>query len=110
MAQLRQDYQGFAERDTEIIAIGPDSKQAFRDFWKKPQIPFIGLADPNHDAARQYEQEVNLLKFGRVPAQIIIDKQGIVRYAHYASSMADIPENDEIFKKLDHVNQDSLPL
>jgi len=105
MAQLRQDYQAFTERDTVVITVGPDSKQAFRDFWKNTHIPFIGLADPNHDAARQYEQEVNPLKFGRVPAQLIIDKQGIIRYAHYARSMADIPEDEEILKKLDEINQ-----
>ena len=104
MAQLRQDYEKFVEEDTAVVAVGPDSKQNFKDFWAKHDIPFIGLADPDHKVARQYEQEVNLLKFGRVPAQMIIDKSGIVRFVHYADSMSDIPENEDILEKIREIN------
>jgi len=107
MAQLRQDHEMFTERETEVIAVGPDSKQAFIDFWEKAHIPFIGLADPDNIAARLYEQEVNLLKLGRIPAEVIVDRQGIVRFAHYAHSMADIPENQDILKELDQLIQES---
>lgn len=104
MAQLRQDYQQFVERETAVIAVGPDSIEAFQRFWEQNQIPYIGLADPQHEAAKLYDQEVTLLKFGRVPAQMIVDKKGIVRFVHYARSMADIPENDQILKLLDRIN------
>jgi peroxiredoxin len=104
MAQLRQDYPKFVERETAVIAVGPDSEQDFKKFWEQNRIPFIGLADPEHIAAKLYDQEVTLLKFGRVPAQMIIDKNGVVRYVHYARSMADIPENEDILKLLDKIN------
>lgn len=104
MAQLCQDYGQFVERDTVVIAVGPDSEQAFKDYWETHGLPFIGLADPKHTAARRYDQEVNLLKFGRVPAQMIVDKNGTVRFVHYSGSMSDIPENDQILKKLDQIN------
>ena len=104
MAQLRQDYPKFVERQTEVIAVGPDSKQSFRDYWEAQAIPFIGLADPEHEVARQYEQEVNLLKLGRMPTQILIDTLGIVRFVHYSNSMADITENDEILRLIDEMN------
>ena len=104
MAQLRQDYPKFVERQTEVIAVGPDSKQSFRDYWEAQDIPFIGLADPEHEVARQYEQEVNLLKLGRMPTQILIDTLGIVRFVHYSNSMADITENDEILRLIDDLN------
>jgi peroxiredoxin Q/BCP len=105
MAQLRQDYDEFVERDTEVIAVGPDSKQAFVDFWKDKVIPFIGLADPDHQVAKLYDQEVNLLKLGRIPAQMVIDKQGIVRFVHYSNSMSDLPENEDILNLLDEINE-----
>jgi peroxiredoxin Q/BCP len=38
-----------------------------------------------------------------MPAQIIIDQAGIVRYAHYSNSMADIPENEEILDVIDRI-------
>lgn len=104
MAQLRQDYKDFVDRNTEVIAIGPDSKNAFVDFWKENDMPFIGLADPDHEAAKLYDQEVNLLKLGRIPAQMIIDKQGIIRFVHYSSSMSDIPDNVEMLNRIDEVN------
>ena len=108
MAQLRQDYDEFVKLETEVIAVGPDSKQAFIDFWQDNQIPFIGLADPDHRAAKMYDQEVNLLKFGRVPAQMIIDKQGVVRYVHYSRSMSDLPEDEEIWAELDRINKEKV--
>jgi len=91
MAQLRQDYKDFVDRDTEVIAVGPDSQKAFVDFWEENEISFVGLADPDHKVAKMNDQEVNLLKFGRIPAQMLIDNQGIVRYVHYSNSMSDIP-------------------
>ncbi len=103
MVQLRQDYDEFVDRDTEVIAVGPDSQNAFQKFWEERDIPFIGLADPDHQVAKMFDQEVNLLKLGRMPAQMIIDKQGIVRYVHYSNSMSDIPENKEIFGILDEL-------
>lgn len=105
MAQLRQDYAKFVERNAEVIAIGPDSESDFVNYWKKNDMPFVGLADSDHRVARLYDQEVNLLKFGRIPAQLVIDKEGIVRYVHYSRSMSDIPDNDEILKIIDDINE-----
>jgi len=107
MAQLRQDYQEFVDRDTVVIAVGPDSQQAFISFWEQNDIPFIGLADPDNQVARKYDQEVNLFKLGRVPAQLIIDKTGVVRFVHYANSMSDIPEDEVILEKIDQINAEN---
>jgi len=107
MAQLRQDYNQFTQRNVAVIAVGPDSKQSFRDYWQANDIPFIGLADPEHESARHYDQEVNLLKLGRMPAQMIIDKNGIVRYVHYSNSMSDIPDNRGILVKIDDIKRES---
>ena len=61
MAQLRQDYQKFTERDAEVVVVGPDSEQAFKDYWQKEELPYVGLADPTHTVAKRYGQEVKLL-------------------------------------------------
>jgi peroxiredoxin Q/BCP len=103
MAQLRQDYDEFEKRHVAVIAVGPDTKQSFKEYWQENDLPFIGLADPEHEAAGKYEQEVNLLKLGRMPAQLIIDKDGIVRFVHYANSMSDIPENQDILAMIDRI-------
>jgi len=96
MAQLRQDYQHFVKLDTEIIVIGPEEAEPFRDYWIKEDLPFIGLPDPEHKILKLYGQEVKLFKLGRMPAQMLIDKSGMLRYVHYGHSMEDIPSNEEI--------------
>ena len=105
MAQLRQDYDQFVERDAEVIVIGPDKADAFTRYWKKETLPFIGLPDPSHQVADRYGQQVKLLRFGRMPALLVIDKQGVIRYRHYGGSMSDIPNNDEILNLLDQLNE-----
>jgi peroxiredoxin len=107
MAQLRQAYERFVERDAEIIVVGPEGAEAFADYWRKEDLPFVGLPDPEHAILKLYGQKVNLFKLGRMPAQVVVDKTGQARYIHYGHSMSDIPSNDEILSLLDELNQET---
>jgi peroxiredoxin Q/BCP len=107
MTQLRQGYEEFTERHAEIVVVGPEGRGAFARFWEKNALPFVGLPDPKHTVLKRFGQEVNLFKLGRMPAQVIVDKTGLVRFAHYGHSMADIPPNEELLSLLDQVNQSS---
>jgi peroxiredoxin Q/BCP len=107
MAQLRQDYQEFVARDAEIVVVGPDSEQAFKDYWQKEELPFVGLADPTHTVAKRYGQEVKLLRLGRMPALMVIDKDGQVAHTHYGGAMSDIPPNSQILSILDGLNREA---
>jgi peroxiredoxin Q/BCP len=104
MAQLRQDYPAFVRMATEIVVVGPEGADQFQDYWEKHDLPFIGLPDPQHHVLRLYGQEVNLFKFGRMPAQVIIDRGGEARFVHYGKSMSDIPENQELLEILEDLN------
>jgi peroxiredoxin Q/BCP len=107
MAQLRQDYQEFVKRQTQVIVVGPEDARAFESYWGQHNLPFIGLPDPKTSVLKLYGQEVNLFKLGRMPAQVIVDKAGVARFVHYGHSMADIPENAEILDLLDQLNAES---
>lgn len=100
MAQLRQDYGRFVASDTEIVVVGPDNADKFQSFWTENDMPFVGLPDPKHSVLKLYGQEIKLFKFGRMPAQVVVDKEGIARFVHYGHSMSDIPGNDEILAGL----------
>ena len=80
MAQLRQGYEEFVRRDTRIIVVGPEGRKAFSRFWDKHELPFTGLPDPQHTVLKRFGQEVNLFKLGRMPAQVLVDKERPVRY------------------------------
>jgi len=104
MAQLRQDIDQFIERDTAILVIGPENENRFASYFTKNDLPFTGLPDPNHSVLKMYGQEIKLFKFGRMPAQVLVDKLGFARFVHYGKSMSDIPATDEIVAMLDEIN------
>jgi peroxiredoxin len=103
MMQLHHDYNQFVEKNTVIIAIGPENAKSFKTYWEENSLQFIGLPDPKHSVLKLYGQKVNLFKLGRMPAQMLVDKEGELRYVHYGHSMQDIPENKEIFELIDRL-------
>lgn len=98
---MRLDFEEFEKRDTLVVAIGPEKAEAFRKYWEKNDLPFIGLPDEKNSVLKLYGQQVKLFKLGRMPAQMIVDRQGVLRYVHYGHSMEDIPENRELLELLD---------
>src|SRR5512138_2765130 len=101
MAQLRQDEKLLRDHQVEVLVIGPDSAEAFRSFWQENQLTFPGLPDPHGSVLKLYGQEVNLFKMGRMPAQVMVDKEGTARFVHYGHSMSDIPQTDDVLKGIE---------
>lgn len=104
MAQLRQDYPEFAARDVDVVVVGPEDARAFARYFQRESLPFIGLPDPKASVLKLYGQEVNLFKLGRMPAQVLVDKNGIARFVHYGHSMSDIPPSEEILGLVEQMN------
>jgi len=104
MAQLRQDFENFDALNTKIVVAGSENAKAFAKYWKENDLPFIGLPDPKHGVLKLFGQEVKLFKMGRMPAQVIVDQEGIARFVHYGHSMSDIPENEELLEILETLN------
>jgi peroxiredoxin len=107
MAQLRQDYRQFVARDTKVVVVGPEDARAFAAYWQKESLPFIGLPDPTHSVLKLYGQETKLFKFGRMPAQVLIDKAGVARFVYYGDSMRDIPSTKEVLALIDQINSET---
>jgi peroxiredoxin Q/BCP len=105
MAQLRDDYSSFVDRNAKILVIGPENKKAFEKYFTENDLPFIGLPDPSHSVLKLYGQEVKLFKMGRMPALLIVDLQGNVRFVHYGHEMSDIPANEDVLTSLDSIKQ-----
>jgi peroxiredoxin len=105
---LRADYSHFVEREAEILVVGPDGPRAFKRYWAEQDIPFVGLADPKHTVANLYEQKVSLLKLGRMPTILIVDKAGHIHFRHDGASMRDIPDNSALLELLDDLSRDDL--
>lgn len=106
MAQLRDAYPNFTERDAEILAIAPDAPATLARYWEDHDMPFPGLCDENHAVADLYGQEVKLLKLGRLPSVFIIDRGGNLRWERFSSSMTDIPPVGVLLDLLDRLAAD----
>jgi len=108
MAQLRQDYDKFQEREAEILVVGPENQHQFQNYWQGNNLPYIGLPDPENRVADLYGQQVKILRMGRLPALVVIDKKGRIRFRNIGDQMYDIPSNKHILSILDRINAEQL--
>jgi peroxiredoxin len=105
MAQLRQDFPEFEKREVVVLVVGPENAQAFTRYFREHDLPFIGLPDPTHVVLKLYGQQIKLFKFGRMPAQVLVDRAGIVRFICYGQDMTDIPTTAEMLTLIDSLEQ-----
>ena len=104
---MRDSYLDFVKRGAEIVAVGPNEKDVFKNYWVENKIPYIGLPDSERAVSRLYRQEVNTLKLGRMPLNCVIDRDGRIRYIHHGSNMTDIPDNETFISVIDQLNESS---
>jgi peroxiredoxin len=104
MAQLRLDFAEFEKRGTEILVVGPENAATFKKYFTEHDLPFTGLPDAAHSVLKLYGQEIKLFKFGRMPAQLLVDKKGLVRFICYGHDMTDIPTNAEMLALIDSLD------
>ena len=74
-------YQGFREKNVEVIGVSKDSVASHQKFAEKHQLPFVLLSDPELKAIRAYDvwQEKKLYgkgSMGVVRTTFIIDEAG----------------------------------
>jgi peroxiredoxin Q/BCP len=105
MAQLRQDFAEFEKRNTVILVVGPENAAAFTNYFRENNLPFLGLPDSTHMVLKLYGQKIKLFKFGRMPAQVLVDATGTARFVHYGHDMTDIPKNEEMLGLIDEINR-----
>jgi len=98
---MKQDIKQFADRKAQIVVIAPHGTEKVKAYWEREELPFIGIPDPDGRLGKIYGQEWNLIKLGRMPALFIIDPKGSIAFAQYSKNMADISNNNVLFKILE---------
>ncbi len=104
MTQLRRHAEEFSALDIEVLIVGPEQAQSFATYWEKAELdgaayPFVGIPDPEEQILKLYAQPKRLLRLGRMPMQVLIDNTGVVRWKYIGSSMADIPDMEEVLQQ-----------
>ena len=102
-AHLRKDYEKFEQMDTYLYPILADSEKNAKKLEEKYARKYPVFYDPTKKVPKMLNQEVKLLKLGRMPGLLIVDKAGIIQYAYYGESMSDIPKNEILFEVLEKI-------
>ncbi|MBN2438381.1 MAG: redoxin domain-containing protein [Deltaproteobacteria bacterium] len=98
---MKRDFKEFASRNAAIVVVAPHAAEKVAEYWKKEELPMIGIPDEGGKLANLYGQKWKLLKFGRMPALFVIDRKGALAFTQYGTSMSDIPSNSAMLKVLD---------
>jgi peroxiredoxin len=97
---MRDDYPEFRAAGAKIAVVVRESAAAMRRYWNRQGLPYMAIPDPAGRLGKLYGQRWRLFKLGLMPALFVIDRQGLVSYARYGSSMRDIPDNREVLEVL----------
>lgn len=90
-----EDFDQFAGKGIEILPISVDSVPSLREFKNKLQMKTELLSDFKRDISRAYGV-LNDDRFYSNRAYFLIDKSGVVRWAHVESNNSERRENSEI--------------
>jgi peroxiredoxin len=96
---FRDDFDQFASKDVEVIPISVDSDATLREFKSKYGVQADMLSDFRRDAARAYGV-LNEERFFSNRAYFLIDRDGIIRWAHVEANPSHRRENAEILEQI----------
>lgn len=94
MAQLRHDYAKIQALKGEVLVMVPNGPKMIERYRANHQNPYPILSDKSSQVAGQYFQVKHFFKFG-TPTVFVVDQAGLIRYAHYASSLIEEPDTQE---------------
>ncbi|RLC59020.1 MAG: thioredoxin peroxidase [Chloroflexi bacterium] len=98
---MRDRYSEFTERGAEVVAIAPDTVDSARTFFERENLPFTCLPDPDREVFRMYDVKSAMISLGQRPGLFIVDKDGVVRFAHLGFQQWEIPSVDDTLAALD---------
>ena len=94
---LQENLSRFKELDAEVLGISVDSRHSHKAFAEHLGLEFPLLSDFDKKVCQAY----GMLREGGFAerALIVIDKQGIIRYAH-VNPIGEVPDNGPILQVL----------
>lgn len=97
---MRDDHKAFRSLGVHLVVVTRHDAKEMLKYWQKEKLPYIGVPDPEGVFTSAYGQQWKLFRLGRMPSQFVVDCRGTIAFAHYASSMSDIPANKKMLEVL----------
>jgi peroxiredoxin len=100
MKAFTDDYDQFAGKNVDVVPISVDSVDSLREFKAKLGMRTDLVSDFKRDISRAYGVLIEE-RFYSNRAYFLIDKQGIVRWAHVEAHPGQKRENSEILAQIE---------
>ncbi|MCS6989981.1 MAG: peroxiredoxin [Chloroherpetonaceae bacterium] len=103
LCSYRDNFSAFEQAGVQILGISTDSPESKKNFAEKHQFPFPILSDSDKQVSKKY----GALSFLGVSqrAYVLIDEDGIVRYAHSELLPVVYRSVDELLSKVQAVSK-----
>jgi peroxiredoxin len=99
LCSFRDDFSEFANGDTAVVPISTDTTERQEEFKSAKRLPMDLLSDVDGAVSRAYG--VFDAKRGRSNrAYVLLDRKGIVRWAHAEEHGGHRRENEELFAEI----------
>ena len=99
MCAFRDDVEKFTSEDVAVIPISVDSTWSLKEFKSKHSIPLEMASDFKRDVARLYGV-LHPERFFSKRAYFLIDRDGIVRWAHVEATPGERRDDAEILAQI----------
>lgn len=102
LCDMRDEWDQLSADDTVVIPISVDSTPTLKEYKNKYSFKSDFLSDFKRDVARQYGVLLEE-RFYSTRAYFLIDRAGIVRWAHVEANPSEKRSNEELFAQLANV-------
>lgn len=99
MCALSDDYGQFAQSATVVLPISVDAVPSLKAFMASEQMKVDLLSDFKREVSRLYGT-LNEERFCSIRAYVLVDRNGVVRWAHAEDTPATRRENSEIIEQI----------
>jgi peroxiredoxin len=108
LIDLKGLYQNIRSRYAEVLVINPQESEISAEWHKKLELHFPILSDPTGLVGAAYGVGKQIMvkdRWVNLPAEFIIDKKGILRFAHIGKSLDDRTSVVALIRELDKVKK-----
>jgi peroxiredoxin len=99
LCAIRDDWDQFTGKDVAVLPISVDSVPTLKEFKAKYEMTTDLLSDFKREASRAFGVLIED-KFFSTRAYFLIDREGIVRWAHVESNPGQRRDNAEILEQI----------
>ena len=82
----------------ETLAVAPTTVQAAQAYFRNEPVPYACAADPEREIFEQYGVARRPLSLGQRPGLFIVDRRGVIRFAHVGRQQWNIPSMEQVME------------